>query len=147
MDNDNPCKGCGVCCMHMRTPPFVPDTSEWRNLSVALQNEVHAHAGRETVLSRALDYIGMADEAPCLWFDMRTGECREWERRPEVCRDFEVGGEACVKMRVGVGLSAPAPAGGSARVCDGSSRLQNTEVLHLLPDAGSTPARYSARPG
>lgn len=112
----NPCHGCGICCLHMRTPPFVPDTgegtwTEWVALPKPLRDEVTAHAMRESPRSCALDLLGMTEDAPCLWFDMRTGRCREWALRPEVCREFEVGGETCMKMRTQVGLAAPAPAG------------------------------------
>ena len=107
MDHDDRCSGCGVCCMHMRTPPFVMDNSEWDNLPKPLRDEVWAHAGCETPCSKALDLLGMEENTPCLWFDMRTGHCREYVYRPEVCREFEVGGEVCTKMRADVGLAAP----------------------------------------
>ncbi len=105
MHKDNPCYGCGVCCMHLRTPPFALE--DFAGLPQPLKREVDAHAGSETPCSKALDLMGMIDEAPCLWFDMRAGKCREWEYRPEVCREFEVGSEACTRMRADVGLAAP----------------------------------------
>lgn len=91
-----------MCCMHMRTPPFVLD--DFAVLPQHLKREVDAHAGVETPCSKMLNKLGMTEDAPCLWFDMRTGECCEHKHRPEVCREFEVGGEVCNKMRVEVGL-------------------------------------------
>ncbi len=110
MSKDNPCEGCGVCCMHMRTPPFFPGTDEYNGLPKALRDEVKAHALRETPCSKRLDLLGMAEDAPCLWFDMRAGTCREWEIRPITCREFVPGESACVKMRGEVGLPPVAPA-------------------------------------
>lgn len=95
------CDNCGICCCHMRTPPFLPLHKDewWKCLPQRLQDEVKAHATRKTLISRQLDELGMREDAPCLWFDMRSGRCREWKWRPDICREFEAGGESCLKYR------------------------------------------------
>lgn len=108
MSSMNGCEGCGLCCMHMRTPPFVPGSVEHTRLPSRLRDEVRDHALRETPRSRRLDALGMRDDAPCLWFDLRTGRCREHKHRPEVCREFEVGCKECRQYRTEVGLPAEA---------------------------------------
>lgn len=92
------CSGCGVCCMHMGSPPFMPDEV------ARLPDDVKAsyHAVRET---RRLQYAATGvDDVPCGWFDMETRQCRHYAHRPECCSGFTTGGEYCVNMRQSAGL-------------------------------------------
>jgi Fe-S-cluster containining protein len=96
------CDGCGVCCLYMRTPPFLfgsfwrshgaplEDISELHNLPKYLRNELIHH------LENNCDgdpYV------PCCWFDPETKQCRHYEWRPRPCRDFKVGGDDCLTAR------------------------------------------------
>ena len=94
------CNGCGVCCMHMGSPPFIP--SEESRLPPEIKASLDAV--RET---QRLQYqTHGTDYTPCGWFDMETRQCRHHEHRPDVCREFEVGSEYCRNMRKDAGLSA-----------------------------------------
>jgi len=94
------CNGCGVCCMHMGSPPFIP--SEESRLPPELKASLDAV--RET---RRLQYQAHGtDYTPCGWFEMETRQCRHHEHRPDVCREFEVASEYCGNMRKDAGLSA-----------------------------------------
>lgn len=90
------CDGCGVCCMHMATPPY--SEAEYRNL---MQNHntvfVDLLKARE---SRRMQWeVHGQDFIPCGFLDMVTRQCRHYEHRPEICRDFELGGDDCMAFR------------------------------------------------
>jgi len=87
------CDGCGLCCMHMSSPPFHEE--EWLVLPP------NVRADYEAALDASADAweVHGIDARPCGWFDMVTRKCRHHEFRPEICRDFEVGGEACLGTR------------------------------------------------
>lgn len=101
------CDNCGLCCLHMRTPPFIPGEGRWAQLSQRLKDEVERHALRKTPQSRRLDTLGMKESAPCLWYDMRTMRCREYKWRPRTCRDFVVGEDPCLDFRCSAGVLTP----------------------------------------
>jgi len=84
----NLCDNCGLCCMHMGSPPFVPG----EYISKNLENEIEAFLDSPRNLH---------DSKPCLWLDLQTGKCKHYGHRPDVCREFEVGGEACERFRKG----------------------------------------------
>ncbi len=96
--SENWCHNCGLCCMHMATPPFCGETdSEWRRLPAKLQEGVN----RWIYTPRRM----LADEQPCIWLDQITGQCKHYGMRPQVCRDFEPGCRSCRELRTKVGLS------------------------------------------
>jgi Fe-S-cluster containining protein len=98
------CDGCGVCCMHMATPPY--DAEELEELRE--HNEpVYADyiAARD---SRLLQFTANGtDHVPCGWFDMVTRRCRHYEYRPFVCEMFQRGGWSCHSQRADAGLWKP----------------------------------------
>ena len=93
------CAGCGVCCMHMATPPF--DTAEEAELPDSVKADLAAvrESRRWQYLVNGTDYV------PCGWFDMVSRQCRHYEHRPSVCREFEVGGTYCVNLRIDAGFA------------------------------------------
>lgn len=82
------CDDCGVCCLHLRTPPFLD--YEIPHVPVELMAEVDA----ENALHQTYDPDG-----PCIWFDVSLKRCKHHEHKPDVCRDFLVGGEDCLNLR------------------------------------------------
>ena len=91
------CENCGLCCMHMRTPPFLgPTDPEFMALPEALRREYLTWI--ESPRIDLLDSRGQED-SPCIWLNQGTGRCRHYASRPQVCRDFEAGSEACLAFR------------------------------------------------
>ena len=88
------CNDCGLCCMQIRTPPFLGrDDPERKSLPVRLKVELELH------YLRILSDSGLPDESPCVWLDLESKRCRNYEHRPEICREFEMGGEYCLEFR------------------------------------------------
>ena len=92
------CDGCGVCCMHMATPPFSEGEAQQLPPDVAAELVSLREARRMQLDVFGTDYI------PCGWFDMVSRRCKQYEHRPKVCRDFEVGSFHCVNLRIEAGL-------------------------------------------
>ena len=96
------CDGCGACCLRMGYPPFTGmynhaakrGDPEWLALPVDLAAE--ARQG-------AVDGRGDA-ELPCVWLDLETRRCRNYDRRPSICREFEMGSEDCLRHRRRAGI-------------------------------------------
>ena len=107
------CNNCGLCCMHMRTPPFLGYSDpEWRALPQELKDELNTWFRYDGVLKRIVnspryDMVDMkhGDDFPCIWLNLATGKCRHYEHRPSVCRDYEVGNESCRELRLAVKLT------------------------------------------
>lgn len=100
----NWCDDCGLCCMHMRTPPFIRmHDPEWDALPGHLKDEITNYLDGPRATLQDLSFI--ADQSPCIWLDLITGKCRHYEHRPSVCRDFQVGNESCRDWRSSVGLT------------------------------------------
>ena len=103
LDNNNMCRGCGACCLHLGWPPFYSRTGKdprWRRL-------VKKRPDLVPEVDRAADawgiVVGVFSEGlaiPCVWYDESTRTCRNYEYRPDVCRDFEPGEEDCLRFRV-----------------------------------------------
>jgi Fe-S-cluster containining protein len=112
----NLCDNCGLCCMHMASPPFCgPDDPEWIALPADLKAGIEQWY--ESPRMKMRDVMRM-DSFPCVWLDLTTGKCRHYEHRPEVCREFEMGGEDCEATRGMVGLTingTPPPSGAAAK--------------------------------
>jgi Fe-S-cluster containining protein len=97
------CEGCGVCCMHMGTPPgfvyYLPRKGEKiskeareredyqivKSLPAKLRAELRAYYN-------AVDRGELEDrtgyDAPCPWLDERTMRCKHYENRPTICREY-----------------------------------------------------------
>lgn len=90
------CEGCGLCCMHMSAPPYMPD-EEAKLKEIA----PHVYADLQAAeRSRELQWkVHGVDAIPCGFFDMVTSKCRHHEHKPELCQAFEVGGEDCLAYR------------------------------------------------
>jgi Fe-S-cluster containining protein len=88
------CDDCGLCCMHVRAPLLLP--SERAKLPKRLQRELAewVESPRRKWLN---DRCGV--DTPCLWLDLRTGRCREYDHRPAVCREYEVDCPSCREVR------------------------------------------------
>jgi Fe-S-cluster containining protein len=107
------CNNCGLCCMHMRTPPFIGVTDpRWQAMPQELRDELSVwlsydekkkkvvEAPRYTLAQRKY-----GDDLPCLWLNVATGKCRHYEFRPDVCRDYQPGNGSCRELRRSVGLT------------------------------------------
>ncbi len=99
------CNNCGLCCMHMRTPPFIGDADpHWIKLSKALKDEI-----RNWVMgpSPRYDFMVQFKEKinPCIWLDLVSGKCKHYDLRPQVCRDYKVGCQSCRTLRKEVDLT------------------------------------------
>lgn len=101
------CEGCGKCCMHMRTPPFivyyehgqfrpVGDDDSYEDCKRLLSAP---HEARQVMVDGL--FSDRPDESPCSWFDQEAKRCRWHEFRPDICRDYPVGGESCLLTRKG----------------------------------------------
>ncbi|MCK4340265.1 MAG: YkgJ family cysteine cluster protein [Phycisphaerae bacterium] len=100
------CKGCGLCCMHMRTPPFIPVGGDKSYNALPKNKKRWLRKWIESPRWMWLDkHIG--EDCPCVWLDMETGRCTHHEIRPRICIEYEVGCEACLKLRKEFGLSVP----------------------------------------
>jgi len=100
------CHNCGLCCMHMRTPPFIGgDDPEWNNLDPALKKEIDDFVIGNPSPRYELMVAHEGAINPCIWLDLITGKCKHYEHRPSVCRDFHVGCESCRGSRKEVGLT------------------------------------------
>lgn len=87
------CDGCGVCCMHVGCPPFMPWEEE--KLPPNLKEEF-----QQILVTRQVQIKATGDDwVPCAWFDWSTRKCKHYEHRPEVCREFEVGSSECINFR------------------------------------------------
>lgn len=81
------CKGCGACCDSQGVPPITHKLDRPR-IPAELLAEIDASWSERA-----------GKQMPCLWFNVRTGECQHYEYRPEVCRQFVLAGERCMKFR------------------------------------------------
>ena len=118
---DDPCRGCGACCLHLAEPPFVRiDDPEWERLQRErpdLVAEIESdfarrHPGVTGRLSDPANRLLVAawledhdgSSGPCLWYDPATRRCRHYEYRPADCREFEPGEKECLRTRKAVGI-------------------------------------------
>jgi uncharacterized protein len=99
------CKNCGLCCMHMRTPPFLgPTDPQWNELADELKREIESWViGPSPRYELMVKFDGKVN--PCIWLDLVSGKCKHYELRPDVCRDYEVGNQSCRTIRREVGLT------------------------------------------
>lgn len=78
--------------MKITMPPvmteYPEDAAWWRNLPGKLKAEIEAV---ELNASNVLQ--------PCIWLDMETRRCRNYEHRPPTCREFVPGCEVCLEDR------------------------------------------------
>ena len=88
---NNPCEGCGLCCMNQPCPPFkigpVFEVQERTPPGYPEQNKAFVFSPR------------CRDGDPCIWLDRPSGLCLHYDDRPEICREFRVGCEDCNRMR------------------------------------------------
>lgn len=96
------CNACGVCCMHMNSPPFMPEELDELMLTAPDVFRHYKMAKHSMEVGRKAH--GMVDGIPCFWFDMVTRRCRHYEHRPEICQEFEVNSLPCMSMRSDAGL-------------------------------------------
>jgi Fe-S-cluster containining protein len=100
---DDPCRGCGACCLHLVWPPFFRiEDREWMRLGrerPELVAEIEIDRIRRRQFGLGGEYV-----APCHWYDLATRRCRHYEYRPAVCRDFEPGEEDCRCFRAEHGI-------------------------------------------
>jgi uncharacterized protein len=122
------CEGCGACCMHMASPPFVtyapaliavgkmrddgsdPDHEhpDWDRLATAPPEAKRQLADYHHQLRAGLDTRGSL-EMPCLWFDSKSKRCRYHAHRPDVCREFPPGCDSCHQHRRYRGVETTSP--------------------------------------
>jgi Fe-S-cluster containining protein len=90
---------CGACCMTIGVPPLdvgapgeidEDDDTEYRELPEHLRREIDDAWDRGTAW-----FAGK----PCIWLDIETRTCRNYEHRPAVCRRFEPGCDTCLEYR------------------------------------------------
>lgn len=107
------CDGCGVCCLHMRSPPHMVYTTKdgaHSSMGGLAQDDYDRlmaapEEARQIRLAGLLDPLDKRpDHSPCSWLDQNTLKCRFYEFRPDICRDFEVGCDACHGHREFYGL-------------------------------------------
>ena len=90
------CDGCGVCCLHMASPPY---DEEERELLRDNFPEVYADvlAVEET---RKIQLRAVGTEAiPCGFFDMVTRKCLHHAHNPDICHRYPVGETMCRQQR------------------------------------------------
>lgn len=112
------CDNCGQCCTTIGTPPgfagFHPvdgvipqywlDSDDYKYYMSAPE-AVRAALARyyaDVQAGREDDRSGY--DCPCLWLDLDTLRCKNYEHRPQVCREFAVGSVACRGYRAEGGL-------------------------------------------
>jgi Fe-S-cluster containining protein len=99
---DDPCRGCGACCLHVGWPPFLRRVQgfdgepAWNRLVRERPDLVDEIL---LVSQAAVDASGFGPYGPCVWFDAETRRCRHYELRGKICRDFEPGSEDCLSVR------------------------------------------------
>jgi Fe-S-cluster containining protein len=98
------CNDCGVCCLHMRTPPhivYLIDGELQPNGDDNYGDFARLMAAPEEARRVLIEGLhgDRPDESPCSWFDPESKKCRWHEFRPDVCRGFEVGSESCLTAR------------------------------------------------
>jgi len=98
---DFPCRGCGVCCMHMAVPPY--GEAELDMLKETLPH-IYTDFLAATATRKIQLLVTESDFIPCGFFDMVSRECRHHEHSPEVCRKFDVGSDDCLSFRDVAGL-------------------------------------------
>lgn len=83
------CDGCGACCRQTPVPPFEPGEEVQRSVPEQLMRPVRERiqAGLEFEL------------IPCVWFDVETELCQQYDHRPAACRRFEVNSFECHAAR------------------------------------------------
>lgn len=97
----NFCTNCGLCCMHMRTPPFIgPTDPEFKALPPELKKELNEwlSTGQQSPRFSYLER-NHSDNVPCAWLNVASGQCLHYEHRPQICRDYEVGSQSCRTVR------------------------------------------------
>lgn len=100
------CDGCGACCSHMRSPPFIVfcrngrfepiGEDPYEDCKRLLLSPVEA---RQTMADGL--YSDRPDDSPCSWLDPDSKRCRWYEHRPDICRNYPVGGDSCQDARTG----------------------------------------------
>ena len=119
------CEGCpGACCQYQGRPPLsaseeavLPDAVK---VELAAFDEAVARGERPPsgikLREIAAGRVGLTMFAdgrlvdPCLWLDS-TGQCKNYEYRPETCRVFEVGGKDCRTTRAEFRIPLPTLSG------------------------------------
>jgi len=115
--SDDPCRGCGACCLHLCEPPFFRmGEPEWERLQRErpdLVAEIDATFVRRHPQCGLLDdkdraVMSLLDDdrfgGPCTWYDAATRRCRHYEYRPRECREFEPGSKDCRRTRRNHGI-------------------------------------------
>jgi Fe-S-cluster containining protein len=108
------CDGCGACCMRQGSPPgygafFNDDPPEvrrqsgkavtgfaWEEIPAHLRDELEAY---HKAVDAGETNSRYEEGLPCLWLDVETRRCRNYEWRPRACKDFPVGGKSCRRFR------------------------------------------------
>ena len=105
---DDPCRGCGACCLHVGWPPFFRARDpRWERLvrkRSDLVEEIKQAESRFGASGGWKRVKGMNPEIPCVWYDHATRRCRHYELRPDACREFEPGEGDCLRFRTRHGV-------------------------------------------
>jgi uncharacterized protein len=95
------CSECGVCCMHMAVPPFMPhELPAFRKEHPKVFEDFLAVVETRRLQFRAFQ----SDAIPCGFFDPITRQCRHNHAKPEICAVFEIEGDGCNNNRTNAGL-------------------------------------------
>jgi len=94
------CRGCGLCCLHMSTPPYDEEERELlqENLPDVYADLLAVEATRELQLKS----VG-TDFVPCGFFDWITRTCRHHDHSPDICGRFPTGDPMCNQFRRDIG--------------------------------------------
>ena len=104
--SETSCNNCGACCLHIGIPPFVSydnDDFDFQALPRHLRQEIWLQSNRELAVADVP--LSQAGDKPCIWLDMETRQCRQYEHRPFFCREFRPGSDVCLDDRALCGIN------------------------------------------
>ncbi len=93
--NVSMCESCSSCCQFCGEPPFA-SYKELDGLPKPLRDELYEYISnmeKNHVPSRG------SQNLPCMWLNVESGLCVNYEYRPKICRDFAISGSDCLFFR------------------------------------------------